>query len=157
VEFLEWLRETTERAWRDAPEYTLADRERAGLVGAMWRRGTRWTGGLSQTEIDAIETRHGLSFPSDYRLFLSVLHATTPRRIVGRFVEGDRVETFESPGFFDWRTDGTAVDAAVRWQREGLMFDVEHSALWKAGWGHVRRRRSSAQIGSDSSSRLRRG
>jgi hypothetical protein len=45
-EFLHWLREATESAWQQVEEPSLEDFERAGFIGALWRRGTRWTGGL---------------------------------------------------------------------------------------------------------------
>ncbi len=60
---------------------TLADYQRAGVGGAGWQRGTRWSGGLSDDEIATIEKRHGIRFPPDHRLFLEHLHATTPRRV----------------------------------------------------------------------------
>ena len=134
-DFLEWLRLTTEREWDAVPEKTLADFERAGVGGSAWRRGTRWTGGLSEGEIDEAERRYGLDFPPDYRLFLRVLHATTPRQIGARFVEGRGMRAVERPAFFDWRRDDEDIREALAWPLDGLLFDIENNALWLPSWG----------------------
>jgi hypothetical protein len=135
AEFLEWLREATERAWDVVAERTLADFERAGVGGTSWRRGTRWTGGLSEAEIDEAERRYGLRFPPDYRLFLRVLHATTPHCAGARFVDYNAMRPVERPAFFDWRRDEEAIRDALGWPLEGLLFDVENNVLWSPTWG----------------------
>jgi hypothetical protein len=133
-DFLEWLRGTSERAWAVVAERTLADFERAGVGGTSWRRGTRWTGGLSDAEVDEVERRHGVRFPADYRLFLRVLHATTPRLRRAGFSDHHRLVESEAPGFFDWRHDDGAIRAALEGVRDGILFDVEHG-IWHSGWG----------------------
>jgi hypothetical protein len=62
VEFLEWLRERTERAWADTPAAV-----QVGLAGARWERA------LSEAELARAEARFGAPFPDDYRLFLATL------------------------------------------------------------------------------------
>jgi hypothetical protein len=82
-EFLQWLKVETERAWKQAEEMK-ADFQRARSSGSSWRRGTRWSFGLADAEIEQIEARYGFRFPADHRLFLRTLHATTPRMIICR-------------------------------------------------------------------------
>jgi hypothetical protein len=135
IEFLEWLRAETERAWDTFAERTLADFQRDGVGGTSWRRATRWTGGLSDAEIDEAERRYGLCFPADYRLFLRVLHATTPSASAARYGDDGALHALSRPQFFDWRRDDEAIRAALAWPLEGLLFDVEHAALWVKSWG----------------------
>ncbi len=132
--FVAWLRLATERAWGSLEERTLADFERAGVGGLQWRRGTRWTGGLSATEIDEVERRFGLQFPPDYRLFLSGLHSTAPRCRGGAFIEGRRMREVSGPGFFDWLRDDEELRDALARPLEGLLFDVQNG-LWRSAWG----------------------
>jgi hypothetical protein len=134
-DFLAWLRAATERVWETVTERTLDDYRRAGVGGTSWRRGTRWTGGLSDKEIAEAERRYGLRFPPDYGLFLRLLHATTPRCRGARFVDHETMCAVERPGFFDWRYDDSEIRAALSWLLDGLLFDVENNVLWPASWG----------------------
>jgi hypothetical protein len=134
-EFLVWLRAATERAWESVTERTVDDYQRLGVGGTSWRRGTRWTGGLSDEEIDDAERRYGLRFPPDYRLFLRLLHATTPRCRGARFIDHETIGAVERPAFFDWRHDDAEIRDALSWPLEGLLFDVENNVLWQETWG----------------------
>jgi hypothetical protein len=109
VEFLSWLRETTESAWRQVEEPSLDDFERAGFIGALWRRRTRWTGGLDDQTIAGVEERFGVTFPPQYRLLLRTLHSTTPWM---RGANG-RPAIYERPGFYDWVSDGDQIRARI--------------------------------------------
>ncbi len=135
VEFLEWLREATERTWRTVKERTLEDYRRAGVGGVGWRTGTRWSGGLTDSEIDAIEARYDLKFPADHRLLLQTLHCTTPRMAGAAFTDGRIMEPIERPGFYDWLHDEDAIRAALSEPLEGILFDVENEVLWPPSWG----------------------
>jgi hypothetical protein len=132
--FLAWLQAETERVWSRLSPKTLADFQRGGLGGCSWRPATRWTGGLSDRDIDEIEARFGVHFPQDHRLFLQVLHATEPLLFCARFV-GDTLEAIERPGFYHWLRDEAAIRDAFEWLVEGLVFDVEHNHLWPQSWG----------------------
>ena len=57
---------------------------------------------------------YGLRFPPDFVEFLS---ASRP------------METY------DWSIDNPAIWQMLNWPAEGLIFDVEHNALWLADWG----------------------
>lgn len=134
-DFLAWLKDRTERAWAQVTERSLSDYQAAGVGGTSWRRGTLWTGGLSEAEITAAERRHRLTFPADYRIFLRTLHATTPWRTGARFADDRSMRPVERPAFFDWRHDDDAIRAALAWPLEGLLFDVENNVVWPEAWG----------------------
>jgi hypothetical protein len=133
--FLMWLRAATERAWSGVREPVLEEYEDRGVGGCDWRRGTRWSGGLSDAEIRNVESRFGIQFAPDHRLFLQLLHATEPPRRGAVLVGGDRVERVEAPGFYHWLRDEIAIRAASAEVIEGLLFDVEYNALWRDSWG----------------------
>ena len=114
---------------------TLEDYERAGVGGCHWQRGTRWTGPLSDGEIEQVEQRYGIHFRPDHRLFLQVLHATEPRRFGAAFIDESRMRAIERPGFYHWLRDDAEIRAAFDWLTDGLAFDVEHNQLWRDSWG----------------------
>jgi len=132
--FIAWFRETTEHAWsaHDAP--TFAEMETSGFSGLVFARGTRWTSGLTDAEIDAAELRWSLHFPPDYRLFLRILHVAD-RPMVGRGFDGHRSVLISRSSFYDWRIDSDAIRIAIDEPAEGIAFDVEANALWPREWG----------------------
>lgn len=133
--FLRWLGAATEEAWSREEEPTLADYEAWGVGGSHWRRGTRWTGGLSDAELAQIERRFAVRFPADHRLFLQLLHATEPWMGGAGFAADDRLVPREEPGFYHWQRDEAAIHAALAEVLDGLVFDVEANALWRDSWG----------------------
>lgn len=145
VEFLEWLRATTEAAWRALPE-----RDRPGQfetsrpippgtmvplpTGNFWRNETRWSP-LTDAQIDAAEKRYAVAFPPDHRLFLRTLGRTLPLNESVRFGEGDALVYGERPGFYDWAGDEKWIREALVRPEEDLLFDVEHNDIWLEAWG----------------------
>jgi len=130
AEFLQWLRRTTEDAWS-----RLDDPPEDGF-NPYWRRGTRWTGGLDETTIADDEHRYRLRFPPDYRLFVRILHSTTPWMGGSTYVDDAHVETHETPGFYDWLHDESEIRAAmadVAHVMSALPFD---SQAWQRTWRH---------------------
>ena len=73
-----------------------------------------WTTGYTRAELDAAQERYGLVFPPD------LVDLWRERRLVDGC---------------DWRTDEEAIRERLAWPFEGLLFDVEHDALWWAEWG----------------------
>lgn len=133
--FLDWLRETTEHRWATQPTPTLEQIESEGSGVPDFQQGTRWSGGLADTEIRAIEERLSLSFPPDYRLFLRRLH-TTDRPMVGaRLTDDGRLDLELSWGITNWSVDEDPIRGARGRLVEGFMFDVEAGGLWKHAWG----------------------
>jgi hypothetical protein len=111
-EFLSWLRETTEAAWRRVAEPSFDDHQAAGFIGAGWRRGTRWTGPLDDDTITQVEGHFGVRFPPEHRLFLQTLHSTTPW-MRGAEYDGDELASYEAPGFYDWLGDEQRIRTAI--------------------------------------------
>lgn len=73
-----------------------------------------WTQGYSVSELDDAQARYGLRFPPD---FIALLREPQPIHI------------------YDWRHDDVAIRKALEWPLEGLLFDLEHSDLWRPQWG----------------------
>jgi len=69
---------------------------------------TRWTTGYSQAELDDAQDRFGLVFPLD------LVALSKDRRAAGGH---------------DW-SDDVAIRRMLDWPFDGLLFDVEHNALW---------------------------
>jgi hypothetical protein len=84
-------------------------------------QGYEWTGGFKDLEVRAVELQGGFRFPPDYRLFLTTLGA-------GR-AKGKPV------GFYDWRTEMPAIQAALDGVAEGILHDVEKNGVWQSDWG----------------------
>lgn len=133
--FLTWIRLATEHTWSEYDEPTFAEYEARGVAGGDWRRGTRWTGGLSDAELAGIEERFGVRFSPGHRQFLQVLHATEPRMSGTRFAEGNRMVPVDRPGFYHWLRDESEIRARHEWVIDGIAFDVERNALWRNSWG----------------------
>lgn len=133
-DFLAWLKEATERAWSEVADRTLADFAAAGMVGARWRRGTRWTGGLSDPAISDAQRRYAIEFPPRHRLFLQTLHSTTPWQGGARY-EGDTLVAYEAPGFYDWTADDAHLRRALAWPLEGLLAGSAEDQYWARSWG----------------------
>lgn len=138
TDFLRWLRAATERSWQGIDDWSPADFEAAGLIGARWRRGTRWTGGLDDATIARVQRRYGVRFPPQYRLFLQTLHSTTPwKRGATYSRHGDRLAEYDTPGFYDWLHDEAQLRAAMRAVTDSspgeLFAGPDHPARWQRG------------------------
>jgi hypothetical protein len=131
--FLAWFRNATEASWARTDTPTLADFERTRTTGAVFQRGTRWSGGFTASEIARAEEKHRVLFPPDLRLFLETLGTTDRPRIGAGFDKRNRVVIVETSGFADWRR-GDEIRRARAWVVDGLLFDVEENALWLEAW-----------------------
>ncbi len=69
---------------------------------------------FSPSELERAQDIYDLVFPPDLIEFLSQDHP---------------LETY------DWRTDNQVIREMLRWPADGLIFDVEHDALWLSDWG----------------------
>ena len=158
-EFLDWFRARTEADWATIPEVTpeeaLAKYVQWGSGGSWWQRGTKWLGGLSDEEINAVESRWNLRFPPDYRLFLQRLHTVNKPRWRAHYLGWDEVsqpkESYlatafvhepgssmvleEGPSFYDWIHGADSIRDAQEQVVDGLAFDVEENNLWLESWG----------------------
>jgi hypothetical protein len=135
VEFLEWLRQQTERAWTRYPTGSFERYKTAGIGGASWVAGTRWLPGLSDAAIDGIEQQWSIRFPPDYRLFLRHLHSVDRRLSGARYIDATKMIPMQTPSFYDWLTDVDALRDAFGSLLDGLLVDVEHADVWPPSWG----------------------
>jgi hypothetical protein len=132
--FIAWFRAKSERMWSSTAAPTFDELEAKGVSGLLWDRGTRWTNGLSDREIDLAEARWSLRFPPDFRLFLRLLHVPD-RPMIGRGFVGSTAVPIRGPSFYDWREQSDAIRRALDWPADGLVHDVEHNDLWLREWG----------------------
>jgi hypothetical protein len=139
IEFLRWFRVKTEEAWRDIDVDPIEQYNTQGILGGHnWQRSTKWQSGLNDREIDAIEATWQISFPPDYRTFLSILNAPDRGQYGTQWSTerpGELERSHDRPTFYDWKRDIDAVRSALRWPLEGLLFDVENNNLWPDSWG----------------------
>ncbi|HVX44842.1 MAG TPA: hypothetical protein VHC49_13200 [Mycobacteriales bacterium] len=133
-EFLAWLKERTERAWKRSRRWSMANLRRTERLGGEWRRGTHWTGGLSDGQVAEVQDRFGVRFAPQQRLFLQTLHSTTPWQR-GMHYEGNQLTTYDSPGFYDWTTDEEHIRWAQEWPLEGLIASSPEHQYWHRSWG----------------------
>jgi hypothetical protein len=131
VEFLAWLRLASEAAWRN---HVPSDFNAAGVGGLDWKSGTRWRGGMTDAEISAAETRYGLTFPPDYRLFLATLHTPDPPMIGAHYEDSGLVPT-SGRKFPDWTGRSEPIESALVWPVEGLVSSIDHDESWHDSWG----------------------
>ncbi|MCE9584138.1 MAG: SMI1/KNR4 family protein, partial [Planctomycetes bacterium] len=128
--FLAWFRDRTEAAWaKREPANFSGD----GPGGLDWQRGTKWTNGLTETEIARAEKAIGFAFPPDYRLFLRTLHVPD-RPMAGHLYKRRKKAPATEQPFADWRRVGD-VKRRLRDRLRGVLFDVENNELWVKSWG----------------------
>jgi hypothetical protein len=135
-EFLGWLRAATESAWSEMDDWSLEDFRAAGLIGARWQRGTRWTGGLTDLEIDTIERHFELQFPPDHRLFLQILHSTRPWQRGAHYGNGRDLGECSRSGFYDWRYDEAEIRRSLDDAMGGVVSALDRDdGYWSPRWG----------------------
>lgn len=131
VGFLQWLRKTTEAAWRD---YKTRDFVAQKRTGSDWMAGTKWLADLSDEAVLQIEVQWNLKFPSQYRLFLCYLHAIDHPMIQARFGDGG-IKLERGIAFYNWQVNKLDIKQALSEPIEGVLFDVLVNGLWLRTWG----------------------
>jgi hypothetical protein len=87
--------------------------------------------GLTDEEFDRIERTYGFEFADDHRAFLA---AGLPLNVPFEPEEGVSY-AWERP-WPEWRDgDPGAVRERLEWPVDGVLFDVEHNAVWHDTWG----------------------
>ena len=133
--FLRWFQQRSEETWRGYQTKTFDEFTLSQVGGSDWQQGTYWHSGLSEQEIATIEQHYHVQFPPDYRLFLHMLHCVDRPHVGAKYVDGKTLAPITLPAFYDWQKDTEALQAAYEWLIEGLLFDVQHNALWPQSWG----------------------
>jgi hypothetical protein len=89
----------------------------ARLADVLRQRGIALAKGLSDAEVDRVQSTYDFQFPPDLRELLQ--HALPTGQ-----------------GFPNWRNGSDAVIRTyLSWPAEGICFDVEENAFWMEGWG----------------------
>lgn len=78
------------------------------------KEGRLWAEGYTQSELEDAQDRYDLVFPPDL-----VALFRDRRPVLG----------------YDWRSDHEEIRAMLSWPLEGLLYDLEHNALWWPEWG----------------------
>jgi hypothetical protein len=106
-----------------AEEATQAMRDLiADSISFLKARGVVFEPGLSDGEVEAVQSTFGFRFPPDLRAFLQTALPL-------------RVATGRSP-FPNWRVaDPAALWDRLNWPFEGIAFDIEENAFWWKEWG----------------------
>lgn len=135
-EFLDLFKEVSVAWWTDRQLRRFPD---AAFGSYPWQQNARWLQGLPEETIDGLERQWGIQFPSDYRFLLQHLNAAD--RPPGATWENVRdAPPYQTPffcsfSFYNWLLDTEKLQRYFKWPLEGLLFDLEHSNLWRPGWG----------------------
>ncbi len=100
------------------------DIEIARSVELMRARAVVFEHGLSDAEVEGVETSYGFRFPPDLRAFLQTALPVS--------ISSD----WGSDAFPNWRSgDGADLQRRLDWPFEGIAFDIENNAFWHDDWG----------------------
>jgi hypothetical protein len=87
------------------------------LVRHLEEKGISFAVGLSDTEINEIESSYGFHFPPDLKAFLQYALPVSER-------------------FLNWRKDPEdEIRDRLEWPLGGMCFDIKHSTFWLKEWG----------------------
>ncbi len=123
TEFLYWVKERTEKLWSVDDENCPK-----GFYGAKWQ-------GLSEEQIDQVERKYEVSFISEHREFLKILHTIDKKEIVEYEDDGELI-TEERDFFYNWLADEKEVEETIKGSYNWMKHDVnEKSQVWLNSWG----------------------
>jgi len=127
--FFNWLRATTEARWAD-PSLRAAS---SSLGDPAWQPGTRWRGGMTDSDLRIAEGMFSVRLPAAYRDFLMTLHTPDPP-LAALQLRGGRLVVVERRLFTDWTGATTPVISAFERPLEGLLRGVA-LGRWHPAWG----------------------
>lgn len=123
AEFLYWVKNRTEKLWSVDDENCPK-----GFYGARWQ-------GLSEEQIDQVEKKYQVSFTSEHKAFLKILHAIDKKEIVEYEDEGELI-TEECIFFYNWLENEEEIIAQTKYFYKGIWNDVASvNHVWLKSWG----------------------
>lgn len=126
IEFLHWLKNRTETYW--SRELTLLPDGRME-ERPEWQYGAKWTG-MTDVQINEVQTRYHISFTPEHRAFLRILH-TLDRKVKTYDEAGTYVE---SSFFRNWLEDEEDIRHTLRTLHDYIADDVA-GGFWLNSWG----------------------
>lgn len=129
-EFLYWVKEKTEYYWSFIRE--VGEDEKNEVEN--WSYGAKWIG-LSNQEIDEIETKYEVKFSSAHREFLKVLHTVDrKKKYIGWDEKGNSLIK-ETSFFHNWLKDEKEIRGYLSWPKDFLIDDILQGSIWLKSWG----------------------
>ncbi|MFZ4931184.1 hypothetical protein [Chryseobacterium sp. Mn2064] len=123
TEFLYWAKERTEKLWSVNNENCPK-----GFYGAKWQ-------GLSEDQIDQIERKYKVSFTSEHKEFLKILHAIDKKEIVEYEDEGELIAE-ECTFFYNWLENEEEITSQIKYFYKGMWNDITSvNHVWLKSWG----------------------
>jgi hypothetical protein len=133
IEFLHWVKETTETFWNKEPVT-----QEEGLSPEEWVEGAKWLG-LEEEEIDAIEDKYQIKFTQEHRAFLNILHTIDRKEPIECYDDNSELYYIEKSFFHNWKTDDEELNYCFNWPSETILTDVLGvNKIWLKSWGKVR-------------------
>lgn len=91
---------------------------------------------MSEGEISATERRWNITFPWDYRLFLSICGTPDRPALVERWINEHQIEVVEAHKFMNWRGTDFEIAGRLSWPVIGLFEqDGKRPSWWDDSWG----------------------
>jgi hypothetical protein len=133
IDFLYWVKETTESFWGKNPDNTTDD-----FACEEWIYGAKWIG-LKDDEIDKIEKKYSIKFSQEHRAFLKILHTIDRKETIEyeETIDGNSKITIEKrPFFYNWQEDDTEIKERLKWPYRTILQDVlGANQVWLKSWG----------------------
>lgn len=92
------------------------------IIEVLIQKGIHFETGLTDEEVEQVETVFKIQFPTDLKLFLQTALPTSDR-------------------FVNWRlglhspTEAEKIDSRLNWPLEGMLFDLQDNEFWIKSWG----------------------
>ncbi|MDW9382296.1 hypothetical protein [Chryseobacterium sp. JV558] len=123
TEFLYWVKDRTEKLWSIDDENCPK-----GFYGARWQS-------LSEEQINQIEKKYQVSFTSEHREFLKILHAIDKKEIVEYEDEGELI-TEECTFFYNWFENEEEIKKILNTPYDWMLDDIDSvNKVWLKSWG----------------------
>lgn len=128
IEFLHWLKNQTETFWSLDPKNPANE-----YKCPAWAYGAKWIG-LSEEQIDSIERRYNLTFTSEHRAFLRLLHTPDKLERISQYHNDETSNRIdERPLFRNWLEENEVIKM-LDWDYRTIAQDVKNN-FWLDTWG----------------------